>query len=164
VAVIGGGNSGLEAVIDLFPYATKIYLLHRGEGLKGDPVTQEKIKKDPKLTIILNAETQEILGKNAVEGLRYKDKKTDEVKELRLQGVFVKVGLVPNSDFVKDLVQLNQWGEIIVDHKTQRASLEGVWAAGDVSDVLYKQNNISVGDAIKAVLNIYDYLQGTTRG
>lgn len=164
VAVIGGGNSGLEAVMDLTPYANKIYLLHRSEALKGDPLTQEKIKANPRVQIILNAETKEIFGENFLEGLRYFDKKSGETKELKVQGVFVKVGLVPNTDFVKDLVKLNQWGEIIVDHKTQKTSLEGVWAAGDASDVLYKQNNISAGDAIKAVLNINDYLQGTTRG
>lgn len=164
VAVIGGGNSGLEAVLDLIPYANKIYLIHRGEVLKGDETTQEKIKSNPKVQIILNAETQEILGKNSLEGLRYLDKKTGELKEIKLQGVFVKIGLVPNTEFVKGLVKLNDWGEIVVDHKTQRTSLEGVWAAGDVTDGLYKQNNISAGDAIKAVLNINDYLRGVNRG
>lgn len=159
VAVVGGGNSGLEAVIDLLPYANKIYLLQRSEVLEGDPVTQEKIKASGKVTVILNAETQEILGKNLVEGLIYKDKVSGETKKIEAQGVFVKVGLVPSTDIVKDLVRLNEWGEIIVDHKTQRTSETGIWAAGDATDVLYKQNNISAGDAIKAVLNISDYLK-----
>jgi len=158
VAVIGGGNSGLEAVVDLIPYASKIYLIHRGEALKGDAVTQEKIKAEPKVEVILNAQTQEIFGNDFIEGIRYLDKKTNEQKELKVDGVFVKIGLVPQSDLVKDLVNLNEWGEIIVDHKTQRTSADGIWAAGDVTDVLYKQNNISVGDAIKAVLNIYSFL------
>jgi len=99
------------------------------------------------------------LGKDFLESLRYKDKISGEVKELKVQGVFVKIGLVPNSALVKDLARLNEWGEIVVDPKTQQTSLEGIWAAGDVTDVLYKQNNIAAGDAIKAVLNIYDYFQ-----
>jgi len=163
VAVVGGGNAGLEAVIDLFPYASKIYLFHRGDALKGDPVTQEKVTSNLKVSVILNAQTQEILGSppagGFVTGLKYKDSKIGEIKELKLDGVFVEIGIVPNSELVKDLVKLNDWGEILVDHKNQRTSVEGIWAAGDITDVLYKQNNISAGDAIKAVLNIYDYLK-----
>jgi NADH-dependent peroxiredoxin subunit F len=155
VAVVGGGNAGLEAVIDLFPYAEKIYLLERSEGLKGDPVTQEKIKTNPKLEIMTMVEPNEILGETMATGLRYSDKKTNEVKELKIDGVFVEIGVLPNSEFVKDLVQLNEIGEVVVDHKTQATSVSGIWAIGDVSDVLYKQNNISAGDAVKAVLNIY---------
>lgn len=163
VAVIGGGNSGLEAVVDLFPYANKIYLIHRGDTLKGDPITQEEVKKNPKVEIILNAETQEIIGDKVVEKLSYKDKKTGETKELEVQGVFIEIGSVPNSEIVKDLVELNEYGEVIVDHKTQATSEKGIWAAGDITDVLYKQNNISAGDAVKAVLNIYDYLKSLSR-
>ncbi len=159
VAVVGGGNAGLEAVIDLFPYASKIYLLQHGAALKGDQETQEKVKANPKVEIILNAETEEIFGRDNVEGLRYLDKAGHGKKELKLDGVFVEIGIVPASDLIKDLVRLNQAGEVIVDHKTQATSLPGIWAAGDVTDVLYKQNNISAGDAIKAVLNIYDYLK-----
>ena len=163
VAVIGGGNAGLEAVLDLNPYASKIYLLHRGEALKGDPVTQEKILSLPKATVIYNAVTQEILGEQFVSGLKYKNTKTGEEKVLAAGGVFVEIGSLPNSGFVKDLVERNAVGEIVVDHKTQKSSAEGIWAAGDVSDVLYKQNNISVGDAVKAVLNIYSYLHEKNR-
>lgn len=157
VAVVGGGNAGLEAVIDLLPYASKIYLIVRSDALKGDLVTQEKVKKSDKVEIIYNAETQKILGEQFVTGLQYLDKTGNTLKELKLDGVFVEIGSMPNSDVVKDLVKINQWGEIVVDHKTQRAA-EGIWAAGDVTDVLYKQNNISAGDAVKAVLNIYDFL------
>ncbi len=158
VAIIGGGNAGLEAALTLDAYASKLYLLQRRDELKGDAVTQEKIKSLKKLTIIYNALTQEILGDKFVSGLRYKDAKTGKEEALELQGVFVEIGSVPNVDFIKDLVDLDDWNEIIVDHKTQQSSQKGVWAAGDVSDVLYKQNNVSVGDAIKAVLNIFDYL------
>lgn len=163
VAVAGGGNSGLEAVIDLLPYASKIYLLHRKEALKGDAVTQEKIRQESKVEIILNAEIQEILGEKIVSALTYKDKSSETIKRLSVQGVFVEIGSVPNSDLVKELVKTNNYGEVIVDHRTQATSNSGIWAAGDVTDVLYKQNNISAGDAIKAVLNIYDYLHAMDR-
>lgn len=162
-AVVGGGNAGLEAVRDLLPYASKIYLMVRSDALKGDPITQDTVQQSPKVEIIYNAETQEILGDGFVTGLKYKDKASDELKELKLDGVFVEIGSVPNSELVKNLVKLNEWGEIAVDHKTQRTSLPGIWAAGDVTDVLYKQNNVSVGDAVKAVLNIYDYLHKEAR-
>ncbi|MDO8537165.1 MAG: FAD-dependent oxidoreductase [bacterium] len=164
VAVVGGGNAGLESVVDLLPYASKIYLIVRSDSLKGDPITQDKIKSHANVEVIYGALTQEILGPQFVTSLRYKDAKTGEIKELKLDGVFVEIGLVPNSDFVKDLVQINQLGEVIVDHKTQATSTPGIWAIGDVSDVLYKQNNISAGDAVKAVLNIYDYIHGRKRG
>lgn len=161
VAVVGGGNAGLESVLDLFPYASKIYLIIRSDSMKGDPITQEKIKNHANVEIIYNALTQEILGDQFVTGLKYKDAKNGlpaqagETKELKLDGVFVEIGLVPNSEFVKGLVERNQLGEVVVDHKTQATSEPGIWAIGDVSDVLYKQNNISAGDAVKAVLNIY---------
>jgi thioredoxin-disulfide reductase len=159
VAVVGGGNSALESVVDLFPYTSKIYLLVRGEILKGDPVTQDKIKQHPNVAIIFNAVPQEILGENFVTGVRYKDAKNSEVKELALDGVFVEIGFTPNSDFVKDLVHRDDYGAVVVDPKTQATSAAGIWAAGDVTDVLYRQNNISAGDAVKAALNIYDYIK-----
>ena len=161
VAVVGGGNAGLESVLDLISYATKIYLLEYTGALKGDVVTQEKVKSSPKVEIVLNAKAMEVVGAQFVTGIKYENQLTKEMKELPVDGVFVEIGSVPNSDFVKDLVQLSKLGEIVVDHKTQMSSLPGIWAAGDVSDVLYKQNNISAGDAVKAVLNIYDYLNKT---
>ncbi len=158
VAVVGGGNSGLEAVRDLLPYAKGIYLIHHGAELKGDKGTQEKVLNRPNVHVVLNAETQSIDGKTGVEGLTYKDLKTGETKKLEVQGVFVEVGLLPNSDIVKGLVDLNDHGAIKINFQTQATSREGIWAAGDVADSLYRQNNISMGDAVKAVLNIYDYL------
>lgn len=158
VAVIGGGNAGLEAVIDLFPYAKKIYLIVRSEGPKGDPVTLEKVSSNEKVEIITQADTEEILGDNFVTGLRYKDRKEGTLKELKVSGVFVEVGALPNSEIVKGLADINAKGEVIADPKTQATSNPGIWAAGDVSDALYKQNNTSAGDAIKAALNIYDKL------
>lgn len=158
VAVVGGGNAGLEAVIDLFPYAKKIYLIIRSEGPKGDPVTLDKVVSNPKVQIIAQADTEEILGDNFVTGLRYKSRPSGESKELKVEGVFVEIGAVPNSEIVKGLVNINEKGEVAVDAKTQQTSDQGIWAAGDVCDALYKQNNTSAGDAIKAVLSVYDHL------
>lgn len=158
VAVVGGGNSALESVVDLLPYASKIYLLVRSEILKGDPVTQEKIRGNEKVQIIWNAITQEVMGKDLVTGIKYQDAKSGEVKELALDGVFVEIGLVPNSDFVKELVDRDAYGAVKVDARTQATSCPGIWASGDVTDAPYRQNNISAGDAIKAILDIYDHL------
>jgi NADH-dependent peroxiredoxin subunit F len=158
VAIIGAGNSALEAVRDLSEYANKLYLLVRSEKIKGDPITYEKIKNNPKVEIISMSEAQEILGDNFVSGLKYLDKKSGEAKQLEVGGVFVEIGAVPNVEFLGDLVEKNKFNEITVNCETQETSRPGIWAAGDASSVRYKQNNISAGDAVKAVLNIYDYL------
>lgn len=159
VAVIGGGNAGLEAVIDLFPYATKIYLLEYGDSLKGDPVTQEEVKKNPKVTIILNAQTKEVVGDTFVTGLTYIDRKTNEEKTLSVHGVFIEIGSVPNTEMVKGIVELDKYGQVIIDAKHATTSRPGIFAAGDITDDPYKQNNISAGDAVKAALAAYAYLQ-----
>lgn len=159
VAVIGGGNAGLEAALDLGPYAKTIWLLEYGDKLKGDAVTQEKVKALANLKeIIFNAQTLEVSGDKFVAGLKYKDRISNEEKDLALQGVFVEIGSIPNSDMVKDLVEMNKYGEIIIDSKNGRTSQKGIWAAGDVTDDPFKQNNISAGDAVKAALDAYNYL------
>ena len=158
VAVVGGGNAGLEAAFDLLSYVEKIYVLEYTDVLRGDEVTKKKLQESGKTEFLMMAEILKIEGEKLVSGLKYKDRKTGEEKGFSAQGVFVEIGSMPNSDLVKDLVKLNERGEIIVDHKTQAASCLGIWAAGDVSDVLYKQNNISAGDAVKAVLNIQEFL------
>lgn len=158
-AVIGVGNAGLEAARDLLSYAAKVYLINRTNEVKGDAATFEKIGKNPKVEVIMMAEIQEILGDKFVSGLKYLDKNTGEVKELKLGGVFVQIGSVPNVEFLGDLAEKNQWNEIAVNCVTQETSQPGIWAAGDATSGLYKQNNISAGDAIKAVLNIHEFLQ-----
>lgn len=158
VAVIGGGNAAAEAVVDLLPYATEIYLINHGSELAADLPIIEEVKKSPKVAIINNAETQEILGDKFVSGLKYLNKIDGKVKELEIEGIFVEIGSVPNSEFMKDLVKLNKTGEIIVDHKTGATSHPGIFAAGDVTDEIYKQNNISAGDGIAAALSAYNYL------
>lgn len=158
VAVVGGGNAGLEAVVDLFSYAKKIYLIVRGDALKGDPVTQEEIKKHPQVEILYNVQTQEILGDTFVNGLRYKNTKTGEEKTIVIGGVFVEIGSMPNSEMVKDLVELDAFGQVKIDSKHASTSHKGVFAAGDITDDPYKQNNISAGDGVKAALAAYAYL------
>ena len=158
VAVVGGGNAGLEAVIDLFPYAYKIYLLQRSDKLSGDPVTQDEINKNEKTEIIFNATTLEVLGDKFVSGLKFKDTVSEEEKELEVGGVFVQIGSVPNSEIVKDLVKLDKYGQVITDAKYGSTSHPGIFATGDITDDPYKQNNISVGDGVRAALSAYLYL------
>jgi alkyl hydroperoxide reductase subunit F len=158
VAVIGGGNAGLEAVRDLLLYASEIYLLEYTAGLTADPVMIEVIKKSKKIKIITLAEVREIFGDEFVRGLKYRDRRDGKIKKLNLQGIFIAVGYQPNSEIAKDLVKRNKLGYIVVNSQTQKTSCPGIWASGDVTDGLYHQNNIAIGDAIKAVLNIYQYL------
>lgn len=158
VAVIGGGNAGLESVIDLFPYAAQIYLMDTGSALTGDPVTQDEVKKNPKLKeVILNAKPKEIIGEILVTGLKYEV--NGEERFLEVGGVFVEIGSVPNSEMAEDLVQINDHGEVMVNFQHARTSHPGIFAAGDVTDDPYKQNNIAVGDAVRAALACYAYLQ-----
>lgn len=156
VAVIGGGNAGLEAVQDLFPYAAEVYLLEYSDSLKGDPVTQEDIKRNSKLKqIILNAQTTEIFGDVFVEGLKYKDRTSEKETSLEVQGIFVEIGSIPNSELVKELVELDEMGQIKIDSKYATTSHPAIFAAGDVTDDPFKQNNISAGDAVKALFSAY---------
>ena len=158
VAVVGGGNAGFEAAIDLLPYATKIYILEFGAEPKADAITQAEVKKSPLVTVITNAQTKEVLGDNFVSGLKYIDRITNEEKLLEVGGVFVQIGSQSNSEIVKGLVDVNKYGEIMVDHKFATTSNPGIFAAGDVTDAAFKQNNIAVGDGIKAALSAYNYL------
>ena len=157
-AIVGGGNSGFYAVLDLIPYASKIYVLEYNDTLKADPIYIDKARESGKVEFITMAVAQEIIGNGFVKSLKYQKRDTGENKEISLDGVFVAVGYQPNDSLVKDLVKINGNGRVIINHQTQETSFEGIWAAGDVTDVLYNQINIAIGDAIKAVLNIYDYL------
>ncbi len=158
VVVIGGGNGGLEAARDLLPFASKITILEYAPALKGDIVTQELLRENPRVEIIVNAETKEISGKEFVEQLRYTDRASGEDHVLAVSGVFVAIGQKPNSDMVKELVDTTPLGNIIVDKNTFQSSLKGIWAAGDITDGSYNQINTAIGEAIKAVLNIYETL------
>lgn len=158
VAIVGAGNAGLEGVEDSLPYASHIHLFVRGSDMKGDPVTQEKIKNHPKVAIHYNAEVKEVIGDKLVTGLRYLDKTTNQTMDLPVQGVFVEIGSMPNSGIVKDLVDIDQYGQIKINARYATTSHPGVFAAGDITDDPFKQNNISAGDAVKAALSAYQYL------
>ena len=158
VAVIGGGNSGVEAAIDLAGVVAHVTLIEFADALKADAVLVSKLKSLPNVTIQVNAQTTEILGDGQkVSGLRYKDRATSEEHTEVLEGVFVQIGLVPNTEFLKGTVELSKFGEIVVDAKCH-TNLPGVFAAGDVTTVPYKQIVIAAGEGAKAALSAFDYL------
>jgi len=159
VAVVGGGNSAFESAISLLDYASKVYVLDRAEILKADEVNQEKVRNSGKAEIISGISITEIFGDKAVSGLKYQNYEGGEIKELTVEGIFISINRVANCGIASELVEINESGEIVVDPKTQKTSVDGIWAAGDVTDVLYKQGNIAIGDAMKAALNIYSYLR-----
>ena len=159
VAVIGAGNSGLDAALQLTKYASKIYILVRSDTVKGDKVTQEKLERDPKIEFVFNAETKEIKGDKFVNGLLYKDKDSGEDKELKVDGVFITIGSIPNTEFLKGFCDLNQWGQILINPRTNATSKAGVFAAGDVTDIEERQTVIAAGEGAKAILQCYKWLK-----
>jgi len=162
VAVIGGGNSGVEAAIDLAGIVSHVTLLEFGEELRADAVLQRKLQSLPNVTIIKMAQTTEVKGDGQkVTGLVYKDRTSETLQDIELEGIFVQIGLLPNSDWVKGSVELNRFGEIIVDAKGQ-TNIPGVFAAGDVTTVPYKQIVIAVGEGAKASLSAFDHLIRTS--
>jgi alkyl hydroperoxide reductase subunit F len=158
VAVIGGGNSGVEAAIDLAGIVAHVTLLEFGEDLRADAVLQRKLNSLPNVRVLKMAQTTEVKGDGQkVTGLVYKDRNNDEVHEVELEGIFVQIGLLPNSEWLKGTLELSRFGEIIVDAKGQ-TSIPGVFAAGDVTTVPYKQIVIAVGEGAKASLSAFDHL------
>ncbi len=159
VVVIGGGNSAFEAAVQISTYANKVTILHRSEEFRADPVTIAKVLSNPKISALKNIDLLEIIGDKFVNGIKFKDKITGQVTNMPVSGIFVEIGHKANSDHIEDLVAVDANKQIIVDPKTQRTSIEGIWAAGDCTDGLYKQNNIAVGDAVKALEDIYKFLK-----
>jgi len=162
VAVIGGGNSGVEAAIDLAGVVGAVTLLEFGNSLRADAVLQKKLHSLPNVTVITDAQTTEVTGADGkVNGLSYTDRKTNESKHIALEGVFVQIGLLPNTDWLKDTVELSKFGEIVVDPKGQ-TSVPGVFAAGDCTTVPFKQIIIAMGEGAKAALGAFDHLIRTS--
>lgn len=159
VAVVGGGNAGFEAAAQLASYADKVTLLQHSEEFKADPTTVEQVLDNENVTATTNAEPRKITGSDFVDGIVYENLENGVMHELDVSGVFVEIGIVPNTEFIADLVETNGVNQVIVDPETQQASLEGVWAAGDATDGLYHQNNIAAGDAVKAIEDIYLWLK-----
>ena len=156
VAVIGGGNSGIEAAIDLANMTKHVYVLEFLPELKADQVLQDRLKELSNVTVLTNVATQEITGTDQVNGITYTDRESNETHHLDLEGVFILIGLVPNTEWLPETVERNERGEIIVD-KRGTTSLEGVFAAGDCTDSAYKQIIISMGSGATAALGAFDY-------
>ena len=157
VAVIGGGNSGVEAAIDLAGVVGHVTLVEYDTVLRADAVLVRKLQSLANVTIVTNAQTTEITGDQKVNALVYKDRATSDVHTVALEGVFIQIGLVPNTDWLKGVVELSKHGEIIVDAKGQ-TSVPGVFAAGDATTVPFKQIIIAAGDGAKAALGAFDHL------
>ncbi|MBD3877141.1 alkyl hydroperoxide reductase subunit F [Pseudomonas kunmingensis] len=158
VAVIGGGNSGVEAAIDLAGIVAHVTLLEFGEELRADAVLQRKLNSLSNVRVLKMAQTTEVKGDGQkVTGLVYKDRSSEEMHSIELEGIFVQIGLLPNSEWLKGTLELSRFGEIIVDAKGQ-TSIPGVFAAGDVTTVPYKQIVIAVGEGAKASLSAFDHL------
>ena len=158
VAVIGGGNSGVEAAIDLAGLVAHVTLIEFDTQLRADAVLQNKLRGLPNVDIITSAMTTEVLGDGSkVTGLVYKDRNTDASHEVALEGIFVQIGLVPNTEWLRGSIELSERGEIVTDMRGQ-TSIPGVFAAGDVTTTPYKQIVISMGEGAKAALSAFDYL------
>lgn len=157
VAVIGGGNSGIEAAIDLAGIVRHVTVLEFMPELKADAVLQKRLYSLPNVTVIKNAQTKEITGTDKVNGISYINRDNGEVHHIELQGVFVQIGLVPNTDWLGEEVNRSRFGEIIVD-KYGATNIPGVFAAGDCTDSAYKQIIISMGSGATAALGAFDYL------
>ena len=158
VALVGGGNSGVEAAIDLAGIVGHVTLIEFGAELRADAVLQRKLASLANVVILKNAQTMEVLGDgNKVNGLVYKNRDTDENVRLELEGIFVQIGLLPNTDWLKGTLNLSKMGEIEVDSRGQ-TSATGIFAAGDCTTVPYKQIIIAMGEGAKASLGAFDYL------
>jgi len=158
VVVIGGGNSAFESASQLSAYAKSVTIIQRSD-FRADPMTIKNVLSNPKIRGISNVDLLEIKGDKFVKSLIYKDKDTEKETELPVSGIFVEIGADPSVEYLKNgIIKLNEKDEVVVD-KNQKSSEKGIWAAGDCTDGLYKQNNIATGDAIKALEDIYKFLK-----
>ena len=161
VAVVGGGNAALETAAQLLAYCKSVTILNRAMDLRGDEITIERLTKNPKLAIIKNAIPIEVKGNSFVARIVYEDAISKEKKELPVAGIFIEIGLIPATDFAKNIIKLNKNNQIPIDPRNQKTEVPGIWAAGDCADVIYHQNNIAAGDAVKALEDIYMYIHNS---
>jgi len=158
VAVIGGGNAAFETAAQLLAYCKNVTLLHRSDSYRADEVTIEKVLSRTNMKAIKNVEIMEVKGESFVNAIVYKDA-SGKTTELPVKGIFVEIGSLPNTSFIKDVATLDNFNRITVDPKNQRStSTPGIWAAGDCTDGLFHQNNIAAGDAVKALEDLYLYI------
>lgn len=154
VAVIGGGNAAFETAAQLSAYCKSVTILNRNKDFRADPVTVEKVLSKENISSIAPVEFVEVTGEKFVNGITFKNE-TGETITLPVTGIFVEIGLLPSTSFLKGVVETTQSGQVIVDPRTMQTKTPGIWAAGDCTDGLYHQNNISSGDAVKALEDIY---------
>jgi alkyl hydroperoxide reductase subunit F len=159
VAVVGGGNAGFGIAMDLIKYAKKIYILEFLEEMKGDLMTKCELDECGKIEYITNAAVKEIKGTKFVESLIYEDRKTSDDHEIKVEGVFISVGMMAKAEFAAKLVELNKIGEIVID-KDNYTKTSGLFAAGDITDIKYEQIVIAAGEGAKAALAATEYLGG----
>lgn len=163
VVVVGGGNAGFESAAQLLAYCKSVTLLSRGEP-RAEKITQDKLLANPNFKLIIGATPHEIHGDKFVNGISYKDN-TDQVVKLETEGVFVEIGQTPATDWCKDICTLDEFGKVQINPWTQKCvdnsnnNLNNVWAAGDCTNILYHQNNIAAGDAVRAIEDIYKTLK-----
>ncbi len=158
VVVVGGGNAAFETSAQLLAYCKSVTLINRSENFRADEITVKKVKENPKFSIITNAIVTKIDGEQFVNSLTYKDTKSEEEHTIQTTGIFVEIGQIPNVDFAKGIVELDDIGKVIVDPMTQATSVPGIWSAGDCTNGRYHQNNIAAGDAVKALEDAYMWL------
>ena len=162
VAVVGGGNSGVEAAIDLAGIAEHVTLLEFLDRLKADEVLTRKLFSMPNVDVVTEARTTEVVGDgDRVTGLRYESRQTSTIHRIDVEGVFVQIGLLPNTDWLDGTVELSRFGEVVVDPRGQ-TSVPGVFAAGDMTTSPFKQIIIATGDGAKAALGAFDHLMRVT--
>lgn len=159
VAVVGGGNTALDWSVLLAKYSNKVYILVRSD-IRGAKITFDKLKANPKVEFLMGVEPVKVTGNNFVDGLVYRDRQSSKESTIAVQGVFPAIGLVPNTDFCKELVETDQWEQIVIDPRTCAASHKGIYAAGDVTDSLEKQAIIAAGQGAMAALSAIKYVEG----
>jgi alkyl hydroperoxide reductase subunit F len=159
VVVVGGGNAGFESAAQLLAYCKSVTMIHRSDDFKADEITIKKVFENPKFKVIKNAEILKVDGETFVSSLTYKDKITNEEHTVPTTGIFVEIGQIPNTEFIKGVVKIDDFNKIIVDPSTQMSTEAGIWAAGDCTNGKYHQNSIAAGDAVKAVEDAYIWLQ-----
>lgn len=155
VAVIGGGNAAFETALQLLTYCKTVTLFNRGETLRADAISVNAALANPKMRVVKNSEILEVVGETFVTGLRWKNLQSGKEELLPVEGIFVEIGLIPNTAWTGSAIEKNAVGQIQVDPRTHQTSHARIWAAGDCTDGLYHQNNIAAGDAVKALEDVY---------
>jgi alkyl hydroperoxide reductase subunit F len=155
VAVIGGGNAGFETAAQLLAYCKSVTLINRSKEFRADEITVEKVLKNPKMKTITDVDIIEVTGEKFVNGIVLKNIGTGETTTLPVSGIFVEIGQIPNTNYLKEVVTLDEYNRVKIDPWTNKTETPGIWAAGDCTNILYHQNNIASGDAVRALEDIY---------